>query len=973
MKNFLMVLLLLITGGIFSQPFAPRVDSTGKYPYTYYLDDPMKVRVYTLKNGLTVMMSVNKAEPRIYTCVAVRAGSKNDPRDNTGLAHYLEHMLFKGTDRFGSADFEKEQALLQVIDSYCEQYNREKNEDRRKAIYRKIDSVSTIASQYAIANEYDKMVQVIGAKGTNAFTSSDETVYINDIPSNRLESWIKIEGERFRNPVLRLFHTELEAVYEEKNMSLDNDGFRMYEAVMASLFNHHTYGLQTTIGTVEHLKNPSLKKIRQYYSNYYVPNNMAITLAGDLDPEKTIELIDKAFGSMQPVAVPEYKFEKEKPAKEPKTVTIKGPESEYVAIAYRLPGARAADVHILELCMKLLSNSVAGLIDLNLIKDQKVLDAEAWLDVMNDYSVMFMIGRPKSGQTLDQVKDLLLAQLDSLKQGKFDPALLKAVVYNEQIDDIREMQSNSSRAFKMQEAFTKRIGWDRAAGKTVLLSRVSKNDIVKKASEWFGNDFTIAYKLQGADSTIQKIEKPPITAVNLNREGISTFAKDIMDDEVKAEKPRFIDFEKDITHSEIKPGLPLLHVKNNENKLFTLYYVFDFGRLNNREMPIALSLLEYLGTNKMNARKLSMEFYKMACDFNVVTGDEQMYISLSGPDEMFERAMAVLEHLLSSAVPDQEALEALIDDMLQEREDNLHSKDALFNALRNYSMYGKENPVTWVLSKKQLKQLKADKLTDLVKQLCSYEHRIMYYGPRMSEDVSRVMARYHITPEKLLPAPRERNFKMLPHDKPQVFFTNYDMVQAEIGWVKNSGSFDVNEYPSVQLFNEYFGSGMSSVVFQTIRESKALAYSSYAYFGRPSKSGKPQYVMGFIGTQADKLDSAVAAMTALLNKMPVSEISFQSAKNALKSNIESQRILRSQILFQYLQMEKLGLKHDIRKDVYEKLPGLTTDSINAFHTKYFSNKPFTLYVMASKDRVKPSALSAYGKVKTLKRKALFGY
>jgi predicted Zn-dependent peptidase len=262
---------------------------TAKYTYESYPNDPMGIRKYVLKNGLTVLTSVNTNEPRIYTCIAIAAGSKYDPKNNTGLAHYLEHMLFKGTDQYGTISYEKEQVYIKQIESLYEKYNKSTDEKLRKQLYRSIDSISSEAANIAIANEYDKMMQFIGAKGTNAYTSFDETVYINDIPSNQFDTWLKIEAERFRNPVFRLFHTELEAVYEEKNMSLDSDSDKLYETMMQALFKNHTYGLQTTIGKSEHLKNPSLQAIRKFYEMYYVPNNMAICLAGNFNPDDVIQ------------------------------------------------------------------------------------------------------------------------------------------------------------------------------------------------------------------------------------------------------------------------------------------------------------------------------------------------------------------------------------------------------------------------------------------------------------------------------------------------------------------------------------------------------------------------------------------------------------------------------------------------------------------------------------------------------------
>ena len=290
------------------------------YKYETVPNDPLNVRIYKLENGLTVYLSVYKNAPRIQTYIATRAGSKNDPTDCTGLAHYLEHMLFKGTDVYGTKDFAKEKVELDKIEALYETYRKTKDEAKRKTIYHAIDSISGYASTFAIANEYDKMLSNLGAKGTNAYTWLEQTVYVNDIPSNQLDKWTTIEAERFRNPVLRLFHTELEAVYEEKNRSLDNDGDKSWDALFLGLFPHNTYGSQTTLGTIDHLKNPSLIEIKKYFYTYYVPNNMAICLSGDLDPDATIKMINEKFGSWKSKPIPTYNPYIENQIAAPKTL-----------------------------------------------------------------------------------------------------------------------------------------------------------------------------------------------------------------------------------------------------------------------------------------------------------------------------------------------------------------------------------------------------------------------------------------------------------------------------------------------------------------------------------------------------------------------------------------------------------------------------------------------------------------------------
>ena len=240
-KNLVLLTALLLhivafaqTAKAKSQPagkYEWKTATSGGYSYRYVTNDPIKARFYTLKNGLTVILSPTKKDPRIQCYVATKAGSKTDRSDHTGLAHYLEHMLFKGTDKYGSLNWAKEKPELDKIDALYEQYNKTTDAEQRKAIYHQIDSVSGIAATFAIANEYDKMMSAMGAQGTNAFTSFEQTVYTDDVPASAINKYLAVQSERFRNPVLRIFHTELEAVYEEKNIGMDNDNRKVFEAL----------------------------------------------------------------------------------------------------------------------------------------------------------------------------------------------------------------------------------------------------------------------------------------------------------------------------------------------------------------------------------------------------------------------------------------------------------------------------------------------------------------------------------------------------------------------------------------------------------------------------------------------------------------------------------------------------------------------------------------------------------------------
>lgn len=440
----LSLLILFVLTQILLQSFSQVYSQT--LTYQSYPNDPLNARIYKLDNGLTVYMTVYKDSPRIQTFIAVRAGSKNDPEYATGLAHYLEHMLFKGTDKFGSKDWAKEKPLIEEIVRLYDVYKKTTGDDARKKVYHQIDSVSNLASKYAIANEYDKMLASIGATGTNAFTSNEQTVYTNDIPSNQLEKWLTIEGERYRNPVMRLFHTELEVVYEEKNRSLDNGNSKAWEALFAGLFPTHQYGTQTTIGTIEHLKNPPLSDVIKYYNTYYVPNNMAITLSGDFDPDEAIKMIQAKFGSLPSKEVPEFKVAEEKPITSPVVKEVFGPDAAALFMGYRFEGADSKDADVLQLLGNVLFNGNAGLIDFNLNQQQKVLTGYAGANILKDYSYLFLYGKPREGQSLDEVKELLLSQIELLKQGKFSDDLVSSIITDYKLQQTKKFESNRDRA-----------------------------------------------------------------------------------------------------------------------------------------------------------------------------------------------------------------------------------------------------------------------------------------------------------------------------------------------------------------------------------------------------------------------------------------------------------------------------------------------------------------------------------------------
>ena len=946
--------------------------SSGGYTYKYVTNDPAKARFYTLKNGLTVILSPTNKDPRIQAYVAIKAGSKTDPATNTGLAHYLEHMLFKGTDKYGSLDWSKEKVELEKIDALYEQYNSTKDEVQRKAIYKKIDSVSGVAAKYAIANEYDKMMSAMGAQGTNAFTSFEQTVYTDDVPSASLDKYLAVQAERFRNPTLRIFPTELEAVYEEKNRTLDNDGRKVSETLFSNLFQKHNYGLQTTIGTVEHLKNPSLIEIRKYFNKYYVPNNMGIILSGDFNPDEVIAKVDKAFSYMQPKPFDKYTFQPEDAITAPIVKEIVGPDAENLTIGYRLPGNKDKDALLADLVGQILTNGRAGLLDLNLVKKQKLLRASAFTYSLIDYGILYLSAAPTSGQSLEDVKALVLNEIENLKKGNFDDQLITSIINNIKKNKIYETEKYGDRASVLMDAFTSELDWRDQVAYVNDLSKIKKEDIVAFANKYFGDNYVAVLKRKGESPATVKIEKPSITPVETNPDKQSAFVKTINEMPATAAKPVFLDYKKDIQKSKLGKA-EVLYVPNKDNDIFRLSYRYKIGSLNDKKQSLASQYIQFLGTDKMTAEEISKAFYKIACSFNVSTGEEYTTVNIEGLQENFENAVKLYEEVVNNVKADDKALAALKARLNKARKDAKANKGAILQGLTSYALYGSENKFNNVLTNEELNAVTAQELVDRIKNLNNYEQTVIYYGPTPVYNVVSQLKTLHQVPANFAVAAPAKTFKQEVPAKNQVLFADYDMVQAETRWIRNTETYNPEKTTMVNVFNNYFGGGMGSLVFQTIRESKALAYSTYGYYVQPQKKDQDYYLLGYVGSQADKFNDATVAMNELLTKMPELPKNLELAKNQVKKDIQTERITQDGIIYNYLNAKNLGLTDDIRKKMYETVDKITMADVKKFHQNYFSGKPYTYAIVASEKRVSMDDMKKLGEVKKLSLEEIFGY
>ena len=948
---------------------------SGNRKYESVNGDPMQTRIYTLDNGLKVYLSVNKEEPRIQTYIAVRTGSKNDPAETTGLAHYLEHLMFKGTTQFGTTDPEAEAPLLDEIEQRYEEYRTITDEAVRRQKYHEIDSVSQLAAKYFIPNEYDKLMAAIGSEGSNAFTSNDVTCYIEDIPSNEVENWAKIQADRFQNMVIRGFHTELEAVYEEYNIGLSSDGNKQYEALLAKLFPTHPYGTQTTIGTQQHLKNPSITNIKNYFAKWYVPNNVAICMAGDFNPDKVLAIIEKYFGEWKPGEdVSQPTFPELEPLTAPVDTTVIGQEAENIWLGWRSEKASSLQNDTLELVDAILSNGRAGLLDLDLNQEMKVMEAGSEVEAMLDHGIFLLVGMPKEGQSLDEVKELLLGEINKLKCGDFDEELLLAALNNKKLNELRSLDHNQARTSKMLDAFINGIDWQQQVGQMDRLGKITKQDVVDFAKRFFTEGYVTVYKRQGEDTTQKKIDKPAITPIPTNRDLVSQFVKDIQEAKVDPIEPLFLDFKKDLSFFNTKNGLPVIYKQNTENGLFELQFRYEFGQEDDNRYDVAASYIDYLGTDKLSAAEVKQQFYKMACNYAISVNADAITIGLSGLAEYMPDALALLEDLLHNAKVDEDAYQQMVGLILKNRQDQKSEQRNCFTMLAQYGMYGEHNALRDNMTAQQLQETNPQELLDLLKNISQYEHQVLYYGPIAEEKLDGCLSDLHHTEKDLKPVPEGEPYKLQLATTPEILIAPYDAKNIYMRMYYNEGKeTNIDEHATIEVFNEYFGGGMNGVVFQEMREARGLAYSASAYYLTPAKKGQPENFLTFIITQNDKMMDCINQFREIIDKMPENEAAFQIAKDALTKQIASRRTTKFGVIQAYISAKRQGFDFDLDKKIYEDLQGLSLNDIADFEKNYMAQKTGRYLILGNEKELDVAALSQIASIRRVSLEEIFGY
>jgi len=930
--------------------------------------DAMHVRQAVLDNGLTVYLSENHEQPRIAARVVVRAGAAEDPDDYTGIAHYLEHMLAnKGSQRLGTTDFAAEAPLLHRIRDLYDALGQAADDDTAREIYAEIDQVGMAASAFAIPNELKQIYGLLGARKLNAFTSHDQTAYVVNIPANRLEHWAALEGDRFQRPVFRAFQTEVETVFEEKNRSLDDPGRRIGAALRQALWGRHPYSREI-LGEREHLRRPSISRMEAFFSTWYVPNNMAVVLAGDFDSDEALRLIAERFGGLAPRPLPTRARPSLAPLPaEGRTLVVHAPGVEEIRFAWRSVPWGHPDRPVGALADMLLDNRATGLLDQNLIVPQKVRGGGAYPRFMRDGGAQVLWGQPLDGQSLDEVEQLLLEQVGHLRAGRFEGDDLAAILLDYEQTYQKGLEDNASRAGLMMRSFLHERPWRGAFSELDAMRQVTPDQIVAFAQQWMGGGRAIARREIGEPERLPPLA-PPISSRSITSDAHSAFFHEVHQTPAVPIPLKATEAGVDYFHRAPAPGLSVYAAPNPFNDLCQLTLRAPLGRQGDPSWAVAASLWTRAGTAALDRLALDATLYRMGTSLSVSVGQRLTAMKVVGPDGNLPAALSLLqERVCAPVLPEDEARRRLTDAISQRRQMR-QERRVLEQALQEWLLEGDQGAyLGGTLDDAALEAFDVDAQMARLRSLWSVSWEALYAGPRGVDAVAALLERdAAVPPEPALPLRSHRAW-----DASHVWLVHHPSVQASVAVLCPWSQYSSEEAHNHHLYGEYMG-GSAGLVFQEIREARGMAYSAHAGWRLGWQSGDSNLLWASAGTQADKAAEVTALLVDMLRNLPPQPARFARARDSAIARLRTSRFNFRSMPATVAGWARRGHPADPRPPRLERLASMTLGGLQDFAGR-FADAPFQIAIVGDLARIDQAALAQIAPVRIVEPDALFAY
>ncbi|MFR4269621.1 MAG: M16 family metallopeptidase [Parabacteroides merdae] len=935
----------------------------------------LKVKEYRLENGLTVWLNEDHSQPKVFGAVVVKAGAKDCP--DTGIAHYFEHMMFKGTDRIGTLDYESEKVLLDSIAMKYDELAMTEDTAARARLQKEINELSIRSSEYVIPNEFNRLINRFGGSGLNAATSYDATIYFNTFSPQYMVQWAEINSERLINPVFRLFQSELETVYEEKNMYGDFIGGQVMDTLMARYFGPHPYAYPI-IGSTKNLKNPRLTEMHKFFEDYYVASNMALILSGDFDAQQVMPILEKAFSRIRSGNAPKQEKVMLPPFNGRETMKVKFPIPfiKAMGLGFRGVSANHEDQVALNIAVNLLNNANGtGYLD-KLMVEHKLMGALAINESMNEAGILAVAIMPKLLiQSYSSAEKMVWDEINRVKNGDFSDEMFNSLKLEQKRQYASSLENIDSRATIMMNLFSQGKSWNDYLNEVARIESITKEDVVRVAQKYFSNNYLCVTKSTGKYPK-DNLPKPAFSpVVPRNADASSSYAKQLEKIPEQQVAPRIIDFEKDVKTSKLTPLVTLYTTPNPLNDIFTLNISYGIGALEQPELMQLTNYLQLLGTESLSFEQFRSRLQSIGSTLAFDVTPDAFVMKVTGFDNHIDETMKLVGDFIRHAKADDKKLRQIVDDAKVSEKAFFKSGDNVASALLEQVKYGDQSRYLRKLSLSQIKKLKGKDMLVIYDKVRSVQCDLHYCGTLPVEKVIGTI-RQHLPLERTTVASNSPYYRELKqYDRPTVFFIDMpDMAQSIVyGYVKGDPVDDKASRHASRLFSVYFGGDMSSLMFQEIREFRSFAYRTSGRYQLPNHAhkGTAGSFTAMLSTQSDKTLDALGVLDSLIREMPLKPERVEAVKQTLVNRINNDYPPFRNLSEKVASARMEGFDRDPAEEFLRDIATMDMQDISRFYREQISGRPVVYVIAGNRKHIDMKKLAEYGTIIKVKKKDIY--
>jgi predicted Zn-dependent peptidase len=885
--------------------------------------------------------------------------------------------MFKGTEHIGTIDYAAEKVFLDRIAEKYDLLSVTKSEIRRMEIQQEINDLSILAADYVIPNEFDKLISKYGGTNLNAGTSYDYTVYHNIFSPQHIEQWAEINSERLICPVFRMFQSELETVYEEKNRRDDMMFNQAMEKAFEMYFYPHPYAYPI-IGSAESLKNPSLSEMRKFFEKYYVATNMGLLLSGDFETEKILPVISKAFSRIPRGDIPKRYIMTIPPfhGREKHSVKIPIPLMKVMAMGFRGVPANHSDQSALNIAIAILNNSNGtGYLD-QLTLRRKLMSAIAGGEALNEVGMLGFIIIPRLViQSYKAAERLVWREINRVRNGDFSETMFESLKQEQLRRHITELEDIDSRSQIMIRLFTQGKKWEDYVRDLQRTDALTKEDVVRIANKYLTNNYMFIRKKTGKYMK-EYLPKPNFAPIVPKHSGAtSKYARALEKLPVQEVKVRHLDFENDIQTIPLTSNVTLYATNNPVNTIFTLKLSYGIGVLEEPRIKYLAGYLSLLGTDKESFNEFHTRLQVLGSHMHFDSDNNHFVINVSGFDKYFEETIVILTDFLQNVKDDQKKLKSLADDAKVGESAFFKSSHDVADALFEYVQYGTRSQYLMKPSLKEIKKFKGRDLLDLFSGIQKIKCNFHYCGTKDASFVSDKIRRHipleNITGRSNIPVYREP----IVYDKPLVFFYDIRDVSQNIvyGFQVAPPLASPDDRCAARLFSEYFGGGMSSLIFQEIREFRSYAYQTSGGIQLPPfcLADKPATFITYLSTQSDKTIDALTVLESLVHRMPLHPEKIDSIIQSIINQINNEYPSFRDISIKIARYRQVGHNDDPNKYLLQRIKEMNMDDVVRFHEAHIKNKTFVYVIVGNSLKINMSKLASFGDIIRVRKRDFY--